>query len=109
MLDIQKKYREKRGRAVRVFSSARSNVAQDTVAGCSTSADSAVHAHSSASSNSDSLRRKDLDALLLMAKQNVDIVDEDMGEMAERLQVYLARNNGTEEFERPFEGSWRDV
>ncbi|USP77033.1 uncharacterized protein yc1106_04307 [Curvularia clavata] len=110
LLDIQRKHQEKRGSVVRMFSRARPSVARDTEGGgCGTPGDYAAEAPSSASANKHSLRKKELDALLLVAKQNVNVVDEDVAEMAERLQAYLARSNGTEGSERPIQGSWRDV
>ncbi|KAI4926006.1 uncharacterized protein J4E92_006743 [Alternaria infectoria] len=53
------------------------------------------------------LKKKELDALLLMAKQNVTIPIEDLGELKGLAEAY-DRRNGAEE-ERPVEGSRRDV
>jgi len=54
-----------------------------------------------------SLKKKELDALLLMAKQNVTILIEDLGELKGLAEAY-DRRNAAEEV-RPLEGSRRDV
>ncbi|KAI4957636.1 hypothetical protein J4E86_004775 [Alternaria arbusti] len=55
-----------------------------------------------------SLKKKELDALLLMAKQNVTILIEDLGELKGLAEAYDRRNEAEEEV-RPVEGSRRDV
>ena len=55
-----------------------------------------------------SLKKKELDALLLMAKQNVTILIEDLGELKALAEAYDRRNEAEEEV-RPVEGSRRDV
>ncbi|KAI4651679.1 uncharacterized protein J4E79_009160 [Alternaria viburni] len=53
------------------------------------------------------LKKKELDALLLMAKQNVTILIEDLGELKGLAEAYDRRNEAEEE--RPVEGSRRDI
>ncbi|KAI4609698.1 hypothetical protein J4E80_008343 [Alternaria sp. BMP 0032] len=55
-----------------------------------------------------SLKKKELDALLLMAKQNVTILIEDLGELKALAEAYDRRNEAQQEV-RPVEGSRRDI
>ncbi|KAI4662048.1 uncharacterized protein J4E78_004839 [Alternaria triticimaculans] len=55
-----------------------------------------------------SLKRKELDTLLLMAKQNVTILIEDLGELKALAEAYDRRNEAQQEV-RPVEGSRRNV
>jgi hypothetical protein len=55
------------------------------------------------------LKKKELDALLLMAKQNVSVLIEDLGTMKGLVEAYEKGNKVEDEEVLPVEGSWRDV
>jgi hypothetical protein len=57
----------------------------------------------------DLLKKRELEALLLMAKQNVGILIEDLGEMKGLVEAYQKRDEVEEEETLPVEWSWRDV
>lgn len=99
LLDIQRKREEKRSPLSRVFSWVRGNPTRDV---------DGLQSCRSTDLGNKGLLKKELDALLLIAKQNVDVIDEDMEEMARLVWACKAKNDVTEEV-RPVEGSGEHV
>ncbi|EUC50865.1 hypothetical protein COCMIDRAFT_80781 [Bipolaris oryzae ATCC 44560] len=100
LLDIQQKREERRNSLSRVFSRARSGTVQHPeVATPIAPQPSATQTGPAGNTDKGVLKKKDLDSLLLMAKQNVEIIDEDMKEMAEMVQAYLTRKRNAEKKE----------
>ncbi|EMD62989.1 hypothetical protein COCSADRAFT_336268 [Bipolaris sorokiniana ND90Pr] len=99
LLDIQRKREERRSSLSRVFSRTRSGTVQYAVANLNAPQPSVAHAVSSRSANMGVLKKKEINALLLTAKQNVEMIDQDMKEMARMVQAYPTRNGDAEKEE----------
>ncbi|EUC34285.1 hypothetical protein COCCADRAFT_93857 [Bipolaris zeicola 26-R-13] len=99
LLDIQRKREERRSSLSRVFSRSRSGTVQHAEVANLNAQLNAAQAVASGNADRGVLKKKELDALLLMAKQNVGIIEEDMKEMAEMVQAYLMRNGDDEKEE----------
>ncbi|EMD93962.1 hypothetical protein COCC4DRAFT_70330 [Bipolaris maydis ATCC 48331] len=105
LFDIQRKREERCNSLSHVFSRPRSGtVPHAEAANLSAPPSSAAQAVSSGRAARGVLKKKELDALLLMAKQNIEIIDEGMKEMAGTVQAYLTRNGDAEKKEEEQEG-----
>jgi hypothetical protein len=90
LLGIQQKREERHSSLARILFKRRSSSVQDIEV--ATPNNRGTEASPPRGADKGLLKKKELDALLLMAKQNVDIIEEDMREMVETVQAYLERN-----------------
>ena len=109
LLDIQKQHDANRSSVSRMFSRRKSTMVPDMQILEGSKPDGYVaQAFSSDTLTRGLLKTRELDAVLLMAKQNVTFLQEDMEDMAELVKAYQTIAEGTNQI-LPIELSWRDV
>ncbi|EFQ93495.1 hypothetical protein PTT_09139 [Pyrenophora teres f. teres 0-1] len=109
LIDIQKQRESNRSSLSRIFSRRKSTIVSDwQLLGGSMPRDYVTRISSPSRSTQRLLKTRELDAVLLIAKQNVTILKEDMGDMSGLVKAYQARAEIVEGLV-PVEVSWRDI
>ncbi|RAR12989.1 hypothetical protein DDE83_003654 [Stemphylium lycopersici] len=110
LVDIRRKRGRNRTCLARLFATEKSSSASEfEMTGKSVPDGYVVSNSPSASAKKNVLKKKELDALLIMARQNFGILLEEMRDVAGMVQAYQAGKDGFTEVGAPAEGSSRDV